>query len=164
MHIRQVVPDDRPSLRTILDETRVFTDDEVDVALELVDTVLGNPESRDYVIQVAVDQNGRVLGYYCVGPTPLTASTYDLYWIAVLPALQSKGVGSRLLNHAEEFVRSKGATLVVAETSSQPKYEPTRMFYIRNRYAELARIKNYYKAGDDLVVYGKYFSQQHGVN
>ncbi len=157
------MPEDREPLRTILEETSVFTRDEVGVALELVDTVLENPEKEDYMIRVAADPDHRVLGYYCVGPTPLTASTYDLYWIAVSPSRHGKGVGTQLLEHAENLMQSLGATLVVAETSSQPKYEPTRMFYVRNRYREVARIKNYYKADDDLVVYGKYFSQQHGV-
>jgi hypothetical protein len=46
--------------------------------------------------------------------------------------------------------------LVVAETSSQPKYEKTRRFYLTRGYAELARIRDYYRRGDDLVVYGKY--------
>jgi hypothetical protein len=48
---------------------------------------------------------------------------------------------------------------VVAETSSQPKYENTRRFYLKCDYLEVARIRDYYKPGDDLVVYGKYLSQ-----
>ena len=41
-----------------------------------------------------------VLGYYCIGPTPATEGTFDLYWIAVEPSLHGRGVGSALNAHA----------------------------------------------------------------
>ena len=90
------------------------------------------------------------------GPTPLTESTYDLYWIAVDPAVHGKGLGKELIRHCEEYVKSRGGTLIIAETSSQPKYEGTRMFYRRSHYLEESRIKDYYAPGDDLVVYTKH--------
>ena len=113
---------------------------------------------KDYIIYTGVDESG-VVGYYCLGPTPMTEGTYDLYWIAVKPSIHNKGYGKKLLAHAELFVRDNSGRLIVAETSSQPKYENTRKFYIKNQYLELACIKGYYKIGDDLVVYGKYVSQ-----
>jgi ribosomal protein S18 acetylase RimI-like enzyme len=100
-----------------------------------------------------------VCGYYCVGPTPATAATFDLYWIAVDPAMQGKRIGKGLEEHAVEAVRARGGRLIIAETSSQPKYAATREFYLRRGYAEVARIKEYYRPGDDLVVYGKYLAQ-----
>lgn len=140
-------------------EAGVFTDEEVDVAIELVDYVLNNQHQKDYQIQTATSENKEVLGYYCIGPTPLTAGTFDLYWIAVKPAVNNRGIGKQLLSHAEVLIESQGGRLVIAETSSQPKYERTRKFYLNNRYNELARIKDYYKIDDDLVIYGKYVSQ-----
>ena len=106
-----------------------------------------------------MDGSGEIIGYYCVGPTPLTRGTYDLYWIAVKPSLHGSGIGKQLLHHAEEWVMAQEGRLIVAETSSQPKYESTRMFYIKNEYREVARVRDYYTVGDDLVIYGKYVSQ-----
>ena len=143
----------------MLGETNVFTDDEITVALELIDIALDNPSQKDYRVFTGVEENETVAGYYCIGPTPMTQGTYDLYWIAVSPAIQNKGFGKRLLEHAEEQIVNDKGRLVIAETSSQPKYERTRTFYLNNRYAEVARIKDYYRPGDDLVVYGKYVSQ-----
>ena len=157
--IRPLDANDREPIRTLLEQTGVFTRDEVVVALELIDFALGNSGQQDYTIYTAVDDRDEVAGYYCIGPTPLTESTYDLYWIAVNPAVHNSGFGKQLLQHAEEVIRSRGGRLVVAETSSQPKYDNTRRFYVRNAYLEVACIKNYYKPGDDLVVYGKYLSQ-----
>jgi len=37
-------------------------------------------------------------------PTPLTESTYDLYWIAVDKSKHRGGVGKRLLKFAEEEI------------------------------------------------------------
>ena len=150
---------DRAPLESLLVETGYFTHDEVAIALELIDVVLEKPAQEDYVIRVCRDGD-MVLGYYCAGPTPATESTYDLYWIATAPAMQGKGIGRALIAHAERLICSRGGRLVVAETSSRPQYEKTRRFYHTCGYAELARIKEYYRPGDDLVVFGKYLSQQ----
>ena len=154
--IRSLRATDVQPLRQLLIETDVFHSEEIDIALELIHTVLHTPEQKDYIIRVFDD--GDVLGYYCVGPTPATASTYDLYWIAVKPASQGKGVGRLLNAHAEELIHSLGGRLIVAETSSTSRYDKTRQFYLNSGYTELARIREYYRVGDDLVVYGKYLS------
>jgi ribosomal protein S18 acetylase RimI-like enzyme len=135
----------------------MFTDDEVGIALELIDVVLDRPGQRDYIIHV-FESAGVVLGYYCIGPTPATVGTFDLYWVAVAPEAQGKGVGRALDEHAIELVRSQGGRLLVAETSSQEKYGGTRNFYRARGYDEVARIRDYYRPGDDLVVYGKYLN------
>jgi ribosomal protein S18 acetylase RimI-like enzyme len=154
--IRLLRREDREPIRSLLIETGVFTDDEIEIALELVDAVLTRSDQNDY--QIFVYDAGTVLGYYCVGPTPATEATFDLYWIAVAPSTHRKGVGAALIVHAEALVRSHGGRLVIAETSSQAKYEPTRRFYLRQGYSELSRIRDYYRVGDDLVIYGKYLS------
>lgn len=146
---------DRGSLRDIVERTNVFRPDEVDVAVELMDVAIEDPAQTDYILFTAVDDNGTVTGYYCVGKTPMTVSTWDLYWIAVDPELHGQGIGSELLKHCERRVADDGGTLIMVETSSQPKYEPTRTFYLRHGYHEAARIGGYYARGDDLVIYTK---------
>ena len=150
---------DREPLRQLLAETGYFSDDEIAIALELVDAVLDHTEQQDYIIRVYRDGDA-VLGYYCVGPTPATESTYDLYWIAVASLLQGRGIGKALIAHAEDLIRGLGGQLVIAETSSRPQYDKTRRFYHLCGYAELALIRGYYRPGDDLVVFGKYLSQR----
>ena len=152
--IRPVRPSDRDPIRRLIVETKMFTDEEVGIALELVDIVLASPEQQDYVIYVC--ESDIVVGYYCIGPTPATVGTFDLYWIAVDPSVQGRGIGAALIAHAEQVIRERGGRLIVAETSSQPKYEATRRFYLKRGYLQLARIKDYYRGGDDLIIYGKY--------
>jgi len=154
-HIRPLEPGDRSHIVTLLRGTEVFTDEEIAIAEELIDCVLEREGQEDYVIY-CYDEGEAVLGYYCIGPTPATQGTFDLYWIAVHRSVQGSGVGAALDAHAESLVGSRGGRLIVAETSSQGKYAATRAFYLRRGYAELSRIRDYYRVGDDLVVYGKY--------
>lgn len=155
--IRPLKQDDVSPLTDILHRTGVFTPDEVGVAVELMNIYLNQPRQRDYELYTALTGN-MCAGYTCFGPTPLTTGTFDLYWIAVDPNQHNKGIGKSLLRHAEEVLIGRGGRLIVAETSSQPKYKGTRMFYDHSGYRELARIRDYYKPGDDLVVYGRYIS------
>jgi ribosomal protein S18 acetylase RimI-like enzyme len=155
MSIRPFQKEDIQPLVEILRATEVFREEEINVALELMEIAIEDKDQVEYASYTFVDEANSIRGYYCVGPTPMTASTFDLYWIAVDPRVHGQGIGKQLLKHCEEYVRSKGGTLVIAETSSLPKYENTRSFYRRNHYTEASRIKDYYSKGDDLVVYTK---------
>jgi GNAT superfamily N-acetyltransferase len=159
--IRSLRHADREPLKALINETGVFSAAEVDIAMELIDVVMDKPDQKDYVIAVA-DEGGTPSGYYCLGPTPGTTGTFDLYWIAVAPSRYGRGIGAALDAHAEAFVRSSAGRLVIAETSSTPRYDGTRAFYLRRGYAEVSRIRDYYSPGDDLVVFGKYLVPQHG--
>jgi len=156
--IRTLRREDREPLRSLVAATGMFTDDEVAIALELIDAVLDVPGQKDYIIRVS-EEEGKVAGYYCVGPTPATEGTFDLYWVTVDPARQGRGIGRALDDHAVALVRDMGGRLLIAETSSRPVYAPTREFYVKRGYRELARIAGYYRPGDDLVVFGKYLTQ-----
>src|SRR5712692_11030654 len=160
MHIRKLRREDKEPIRSILTETDVFKSEEINVALKLVEIVLENEGQADYEIYCCGSDAGEVLGYLCFGPTPITVGTFDLYWIAVKPSAQRQGLGKRLLGFCEEIVQTKKGRLLVAETSSQPRYSNARTFYLQSGYAELGHIKDYYDAGDDLIIFGKYFRQE----
>jgi ribosomal protein S18 acetylase RimI-like enzyme len=93
-------------------------------------------------------------GWICWGPTPCTLGTYDLYWMAVDPALHGGGVGSALL-HAMEGRLAGLARLIVVETAGRADYAPTRGFYEARGYRAVSRIPDFYAPGDDQVVYTK---------
>ena len=155
MTIRPLRTEDKEPIENLLRATDVFNDEELDVAVELIEIYLDDPNQKDYEIFTSVDELDRVNGYVCIGPTPATQGTYDLYWIAVTPEAHGKGIGSTLLRFTEEHLRGKGGRLLIAETSSTPKYEKTRAFYLRKGFQQQARIQEYYKPGDDLIIYGK---------
>jgi aminoglycoside 6'-N-acetyltransferase I len=149
---------DREKIYNILIDTKNFNEEEIKVAMELVDIYLENGEQKDY--EFFVDRNEEnndiVNGYVCIGPRPMTDGTYDLYWIAVNPNIQSKGIGSKLIKYIEEHIKEKNGRLVWIETSSKPSYEKERKFYEKNMYDKLAEIKDFYRVNDSLIIYGKY--------
>jgi ribosomal protein S18 acetylase RimI-like enzyme len=165
INIRQMIKKDRKTILDMIVETEMFTTAEVDVAMELVDIYLNNKNQKDYNIIVAEEEN-EVLGYACYGPTPATEGTFDLYWIVVNPAHQNMGIGKKLLHYVEKKVFEAGGRLLVIETSSQQKYIPTQKFYINNDYKISAQIKDFYKPGDDRIIFTKYQKINHseGIN
>lgn len=155
MPIRPLVEKDIPALKKILESTGVFKAEEVRVAVEMMETVVQDRHQEDYTMFSYADEQDQALGYYCVGQISFSDTAFDLYWIATDPKEHGKGIGTKLIEHCESFVRSRNGKLLIAETSSRPSYEQTRMFYEKRGYEAEARIKNYYSLGDDLVVYSK---------
>lgn len=159
IQIREMTKKDRESLKEILFQTKNFSTEEKKVGLELIDFAINNPEQTDYYFKVA-EVNNKVLGYYCIGHRALTDGVYDLYWIVVSTDARGSGIGSELIKNAEEYVKSKNGRLILAETSSRDDYESTRNFYKRHNYKEVAIIKDFYRVGDSLIVFGKYLNNQ----
>ena len=158
MSIRPIVPGDRARLLAIVTAVGNFTPEEVETAMEVIDEGLAGSGRGDYFLNV-LEEEGRVIGYECHGPTPLTDGTYDLYWIAVDPQSQGAGHGRALLSHAEEDVRRRRGRLLLIETSSQESYNATKRFYERSGYPLVARIPDFYRRGDDKLIYAKYLDE-----
>lgn len=154
--IRKLLNTDRNLIEKILIDTNNFNSDEIKIAMELIDVYINDPEQKDYEIFVDVDGDNNITGYVCIGPRPLTVGTYDLYWIAVNPNVQSKGIGSKLIQYIENYLKEKSVRLILIETSGKISYEKERKFYLKNLYKELVEIKDFYNVGDSLVIYGKY--------
>ena len=153
---------DRSRVNEILVATGAFAEDEISVALELFDSVdhdaqgtrpQGRPFDADYEFIGARDVEGSLLGYACYGPTPSTDGTYDLYWLAVHPEAQGQGAGRQLVAFLERQLTTRGARLLVAETSSRSDYARTREFYQRAGFAEAARVRDFYAPADDRIIY-----------
>lgn len=135
-----------------------FNDAEIATALELVDEALEKgEEASGYFFAILEDKKEEsiVRGYVCYGPTPLTQGVYDLYWIVVDPKAQGKGFGRLLTKYVEREVVKRGGRMILIETSSQETYGPTIRFYERSGYELAARIKNFYRIGDDKLVFLK---------
>jgi D-alanine-D-alanine ligase len=158
VRIRKMEEEDVPSVLNLLDSINAFKRMEVAVAREVIEAYLKKPEGGDYSIYVADYLENQAAGYICLGPTPLTEGTYDIYWIAVNPRFQSQGVGKKLLRFAEQHVRSLGGRKIIIETSSKKEYEAARSLYVAHGFKEVARISSFYASGDDKIIYEKNLS------
>ena len=158
MKIRKLNSSDRPAIEEVLRSDNIFTEDEVSVALELVDDAIkAEGASPDYWFQLAVaDENpGTVMGYICYGPTPMTDSTFDLYWIVTHKDHRGKRVAKTLVEHMEKDISQRGGGSVRVETSQKEAYGAARGLYDSCNYPESARFPDFYRKGDDLVVFYK---------
>jgi ribosomal protein S18 acetylase RimI-like enzyme len=156
--VRNLTAADRGRIEAISRAVRLFREDEIPVALEVFDgAVAGSP---DY-IALGAEHDGRLAGWICWGPTPCTHGTYDLYWMAVDPAVHGAGIGTALV-HAMERRLTGVARLIVVETAGRAEYAPTRAFYEARGYRAVSRIPDFYAPGDDQVLYVKSLGSNSG--
>lgn len=148
----EVCPADLAAVRAIVASTDFFRADELDVAVELVQERLTRGPASGYEFLFA-EQAGATVGYACYGPIACTLGSYDLYWIAVADQCRGQGFGRWLLGAAEARMRAAGGRRVYIETSSQPRYEPTRGFYAAAGYTLEARLVEFYAPADDKLVF-----------
>lgn len=153
---RKIVKDDREKIGHILLDVRNFTQDEVRVALSLIDEHFKGDE--DYNFTIATFES-EVIGYVCYGPAPMTSGTWNIYWIAVLKEFQRNRIGTLLIKEVENEIRMREGRLILIETSSKGSYDSTREFYERMDYGIVSRIDEFYSEQDDKVIYGKYLEQ-----
>ena len=152
--IRPIVAEDRTQLLRLVERQDNFNSQEVAVAIEVIDDTL-DPAKNDYSILVAVREDQGVVGFICYGEIPMTDRRFDLYWVAVDPDLARQGVGKLLLARMEEELAGQGGGVVYVDTSSTPGYDRARSFYEKNGYGMACVLPDFYRAGDDRVIYRK---------
>jgi len=152
--IRPISAKDRSQLLDLVRQQKNFNAQEVEVAIEVIDDTL-NPDKNDYLILVAVTEEEQVVGFICYGEIPMTDRRFDLYWVAVDPALGRQGVGKLLLARMEAELAEQGPARVYVDTSSTPGYDPARGFYEKNGYRVACVLHDFYRDGDDRVIYLK---------
>ncbi|MFB3905457.1 MAG: N-acetyltransferase family protein [Acidobacteriota bacterium] len=151
---KEVRGTDPDQIRALVAATGFFTQEEIGIATELVEEALNRGVESGYFLLVA-EENDRVLGYTCYGPIPGTDASYDLYWIAVHPEAQGRGLGKTLIVETEKQIRASGGRRVYIETSSREQYVPTRRFYLSCGYVQEALLVDFYRPGDSKVIYSK---------
>jgi ribosomal protein S18 acetylase RimI-like enzyme len=145
---------DREQIMVLLAKRGLFTVAELAVARELLDDVLTNAAS-DYQVLCAVDQGNTVRGYICFGRIPMTDRCYDLYWIAVDPDQSRQGMARFLLAHMEGVMRDQGGSRIYLDTSSTSPYQAAKSFYLKNGFTVECVLVDFYRPGDDKVIYKK---------
>jgi ribosomal protein S18 acetylase RimI-like enzyme len=151
--LRHLSAADRGRIEEITRAVGLFRGDEILIALEVFDDAVREGGSLSYTA-IGADLDGRLVGWICWGPTPCTLGTFDLYWMAVDPALQGSGIGSALLLEMERRL-SGLARLIVIETAGRADYASTRAFYQARGYRVVSTIPDFYAPGDDQVVFVK---------
>jgi GNAT superfamily N-acetyltransferase len=150
--IRPTTPDDTTALIAIADAIGFQPNELEELSEMLADYFGGDSDSANFWI--TDDDNGPVGVAYCE-PERMTNRTWNLQLIAIRPDRQGQGRGARLLRYVEQTLTARGERMLLVETSGLPGFERTRAFYAKCGYEEEARIRDFYAAGDDKVVFRK---------
>lgn len=153
-----ILDTDKDAVLQIVKSSGFFNTEEQDVAVELVTERLEKGETSGYYFVFAL-LDDKVVGYSCFGPIPGTASSFDLYWIAVDNAYRGKNIGRQLIEKSEQKIAEMNGTRIYVETSSRAQYKPTRHFYLRCNYLLEAELKDFYAKGDSKCIFIKILNE-----
>ncbi len=148
------VEEDKAQIRAVLGSSGFFHPWEIAVAIELIEDRLAQGTASEYLFLLA-ESAGKIAGYACYGPVSMAQGRFELYWIAVDASRRGQGIGKLLLGRAEAHMRELGGECVYSETSSRDIYRPTREFYRKQGFREVARVPFFYADDDDKVIFMK---------
>jgi GNAT superfamily N-acetyltransferase len=132
----------------------MFSAEEIAIAEELVQERVARGRASGYEF-VLLEEDGSLVGYACYGPIPGSATSHDLYWIAVHPDRQGRGFGHQILARAEAAMKRGGAQRIYIDTSTSERYAPTRAFYAAAGFNLAAELPDFYRPGDGKAIYTK---------
>ncbi len=156
--ITPAIEKDGAEILRIAANSGVFDPVEIETVAELWNEFMRKgPEASGYHFIVSRDDEV-ITGFACFGPRALTEGTFDLYWIAVDPVARRGGVGKSLLRYVEQAVIERHGRLIFIETSGLENYSSTRRFYLSVGYEQEASIRDFYRPGDDLVIFTKHLT------
>ena len=151
--IRPVDFSDTPSVRDIAVDAGLFDAADADFISAMMTSYFATGINDDHFCLVF--DEGLPLGVAYAQPALATSGTWYLTMIGVRPAAQSRGVGTELLREVEAEVGRRFGRLLLVETSGLPSFDATRSFYERLGYTREATVRDYFEAGDDMVLYRK---------
>lgn len=147
--IRPSITEDVPHLELLIDAVELFPSDMLNGMMQ---PFFSSGETQDHWLTY---EDGAPQGVAYFVPERLTDRTWNLLLIAVHPDHQGKGTGASLLQSVEVALRELGGRMLIIETSGLAGFEAQRGFYRKCGYEEEARIRDFYQAGDDKVVFRK---------
>jgi ribosomal protein S18 acetylase RimI-like enzyme len=148
-NIRAVTLNDLPNLKVVIEANDLFPSDMLD---EMISGYFNHKSGSEYWL--TYEESKPVAIAYCA-PEQMTEGTWNLYLIAVHPDYQGQGIGTSLLHYIEQMLISRRERILLVETSSLETFEDTREFYRKCGYNEEARIREFYQAGEDKIVFRK---------
>lgn len=151
--IRPFEPSDREAVLATVRAAELLPDEGVaEVAGELDAQIAGEPGAGEWLVDRVASG---VAGVAFFAPERMTDRTWNLLMLAVHPDHQGQGRGSALVRAVERDLRSRGARLLVIETSGVPDFAGQRQFYTHLGYAQQGWVEDFYADGDAKVMFAK---------
>lgn len=113
----------------------------------------GGNRDQGHICVLAVEDEPVGVAYY--QPALATDRTWYLTMIGVRRDKQGQGHGAALIEYAEKTLQESGQRVLLVETSGSEDFALTRKFYAKCGYEQEARVRDYYTAGEDMVLFRK---------
>jgi ribosomal protein S18 acetylase RimI-like enzyme len=151
--IRLTSQDDTTALIAVAEASGLFDPNQTDSLAQMLDKHFSDRnETQDIWL---TDYDNEPVGIAYIAPERMTEGTWNLYLIAVHPDRQKQGRGKALLSYVEQMLMEQGERILLVETAGTDDFEYVREFYRQNGYEEEARIREFYAAGIDKIVFRK---------
>ncbi len=151
--IRLITQDDTTALIALAEALDLFEPSEIEyLSHMLLDHFNYKAKAQDFWF---TDYDNEPVSVAYVAPERMTEGTWNLYLIAVHPLHQKQGRGKLMLQYVEKILTERGERLLLVETSGTNDFEYVREFYRKSGYEEEARIREFYAAGVDKIVFRK---------
>lgn len=163
--IRPVQESDEAAVVELAVSSGLFSEAEAEEVRNLMKEFFVRAQDQGHACLLDVDggDDEVPVGVAYYQPTPATDRTWTLLMIAVRRDQQGHARGGALLAQVEALLRGNGQRLLLVETSGVPGFALTRAFYDKAGYTAEARVRDYYQAGDDMVLYRKDLTAQDAV-
>lgn len=148
--IRKIQKEDLNHLKSVLDSIELFPSEMLE---DMIADYFENQETQDIWFTATNDDIPISIGY--CAPEKLTEGTFNLYAIGVQSDFQGKGIGHKMMTYLEDQLKGQGHRILIVETSGLDEFQGTRKFYESLQYNKEAVIRDFWKDGDDKVVYWK---------
>jgi N-acetylglutamate synthase-like GNAT family acetyltransferase len=150
VRIRPTRSEDVPALQRIAGETELFPPE---MLPEIIEPYISGSGDRD--IWLTAERDGEAIGFCYAVPEKLADGVWNMLALAVIPSRQGSSVGHAIVSQLEAVLKQRDQRILIAETSSADTFARTREFYSKNNYTQEARIRDFWAAGDDKVIFWK---------
>ncbi|MDB9515627.1 GNAT family N-acetyltransferase [Roseofilum reptotaenium CS-1145] len=152
--IRDLARDDRERVVYLARELGMFDAEGLDLIDQTLSTHFQGESNQLWLVSEGTEFEGVI---YCI-PEPMTQGTWNVQMLLVSPDSHGQGHGQALMNAVIDALKEKGQRLLIVETSSLSEFQRARDFYQKCGFTEEGRIMDFYKSGDDKVVFSKSLS------
>lgn len=147
IHIREMRREDIPALEDVLNQTGLFP---AEMLQPMAEPWLSGIAGHRWMVAL---YHENPIGFAYVEAERMTEGTFNLLAIAVKPEAQARGVGTALVSDLMQRLRNEGGRVLLVETSSLDEFAKTRSFYEGQAFTKEARIRDFYRNGEDKIVY-----------
>ncbi|HEX8627402.1 MAG TPA: GNAT family N-acetyltransferase [Catenuloplanes sp.] len=152
--IRAIAPEDASDVVGLAVSAELFPSEEAGIVRQMMTDYFATRAADGHACLVD-EHDGRLVAVAYYEPLPATDRTWELTMIGVDRDHHRHGRGTRLLQRVETALREHGQRLLLIETSALPAFDRARAFYLACGYDEEARVRDYYRTGDDMVLFRK---------